>query len=128
MGSSELDGKYLVSTTTNYQGPFEKKSDGETQIVNGQTNRRDEANCLWTSTFTILSEEEVEMVSVADPYEADDDFALTRPDGTPTSDAVTYSATLKMNRKGDKIQLSGKIRYGTEIVFITMRRIGDVEG
>lgn len=122
---SELDGLYQVSTTTNYQGPLEKKSDGQTRIKNGETRRQDDANCLWTSTFVILNENEVEMVSIADPTNADKDFALTRPDGSPTRESVEYRTTLKYARKDERVQLSGTIQYGNELVFITMRRIGD---
>jgi hypothetical protein len=120
----ELDGVYQVSSTTSYQGPLEMKSDGTTTIVNGQTHRRDKANCLWTSTFTIISETEVEMVSVADPSDAAPDFSLLRPDGSPSRQPVTYKTILKLARKGDKIQLSGQIEYGDNITFITMRRNG----
>ncbi|MEM6781779.1 MAG: hypothetical protein AAF569_07945 [Pseudomonadota bacterium] len=128
----ELDGKYRVSTTTNYQGPLEKKSDGETEIRDGQTRRYDDANCLWTSTFNVLSDTEVEMVSVADPSEAHTDFLLTSPDGSPTRDSVTYTSTLKLSRKkneggDDQIQLSGQIEYGNELIFITMRKVGSLD-
>lgn len=121
--SHELDGIYQVSSTTSYQGPLEKKSDGTTEIKNGQTMRRDGANCLWTSTFTILNDNEVEMVSVADPSEADGDFSLTKPDGTPTREPVTYKAILKLARKGDKIQLSGQVEYDNDVTLLTMRKI-----
>lgn len=120
--STELDGIYQVTSTTNYQGPLEKKSDGETEIKNGQTERRDDANCLWTSTFTILSENEVKMTSLADPTDADGDFSLTRPDGSPTREPVMYETTLKYARKGDRVQLSGQIEYGNDITFLTMRK------
>lgn len=119
----ELDGKYQVSSTTSYNGPLEKKSDGVTEIIDGQTTRHDDANCLWTSDFNIISENEVEMVSIADPSNADDDFSLMRPDGTPTRDPVTYKSVLKLARKGDKIQMSGQIEYGNDITFLTMRKI-----
>ena len=119
----ELDGVYKVSSTTSYNGPLEKKSDGTTEIKNGQTLRRDNANCLWTSTFTILNEHEVEMVSIADPSETDESFFLTKPDGTPTREAVTYKALLKFARKGDKIQLSGQVEYDNDITLLTMRKI-----
>lgn len=122
---SELDGLYQVTTTTNYQGPLEKQSDGQTRITNGQTSRRDAANCLWTSTFTVRNEQEVEMLSIADPREANADFALTRTDGSPTREPVEYRSTLKYARKADKIQLSGTIQYGNEVVFLTMRKISD---
>lgn len=121
--SHELDGIYQVSSTTSYQGPLEKKSDGTTEIKNGQTMRRDNANCLWTSTFTILNDNEVEMVSVADPSEADGDFSLTKPDGTPTREPVTYKAILKLARKADKIQLSGQVEYDNDVTLLTMRKI-----
>ena len=121
----ELDGKYQVSSTTSYKGPLEKKSDGQTEIIDGKTERRDDANCLWTSTFTILNENEVEMVSVADPSEADGDFSLTRPDGSPTREPVTYRAVLKLARKGDKVQMSGEVEYDNDITLLTMRKIVD---
>jgi hypothetical protein len=120
----ELDGTYQVSSTTSYNGPLEKKSDGLTEIKDGQTMRRDDANCLWTSTFTILNENEVEMISVADPSEADGDFSLTKPDGSPTREPVTYKATLRLARKGDKIQLSGQVEYDNDITLLTMRKMG----
>lgn len=119
-----LDGKYQVTSTTDYKGPLEKKSDGETEIRDGQTCRYDRANCLWTSTFNILSDTEVEMVSVADPEKADIDFLLMRPDGSPTREPVTYKTILKFAQKGDKIQLSGQIAYGKDLTFLTMRKIG----
>lgn len=118
-----LDGKYQVSSTTDYKGPLEKKSDGETEIRDGQTRRYDRANCLWTSTFKVLGETQVEMTSVADPKDADIDFLLTRPDGSPTREPVTYKSILKLARKDDKIQMSGQISYGGDLTFITMRKI-----
>ncbi|PZQ45431.1 MAG: hypothetical protein DI551_07345 [Micavibrio aeruginosavorus] len=119
-----LDGKYLVTSTTDYNGPLEKKSDGETEIRDGQTRRYDRANCLWTSQFKILNETQVEMTSIADPVNADIDFLLTRPDGSPTRDAVTYKTVLKLARKDDKIQMSGQISYGGDLTFLTMRKTG----
>ena len=120
----ELDGTYQVSSTTSYNGPLAKKSDGVTEIKNGQTERRDGANCLWTSTFNIVSDDQVEMISVADPSDADSNFSLTRPDGTPTREPVTYKAMLKLARKGDKIQLSGEVEYDNDVTLLTMRKIG----
>ena len=119
-----LDGLYRITTTTSYQGPLEKRSDGETEIKDSQTHRRDDANCQWTSTFTIIDENSVKMVSVADPSEADIDFLLTTPDGVPTREKVTYETTLKLARKGDdQIQMSGQIEYGSDVVFLTLRKI-----
>lgn len=123
--TTELDGIYQVSSASNYDGPLVKRSDGTTEIRNGQTSRHDGNNVLWTSTFKILSDTEVEMVSVADPGGAREDFALLRPNGTPTRDIVTYNSILRLARKGDKLQLSGQIEYGNEIIILTMRRVGD---
>jgi hypothetical protein len=121
----ELDGKYRITSTTNYKGPIERKSDGETEIRNGQTSRVDNSGIQWTSRFKILNETEVEMISTADPHDAKANAALLRPDGSPTLEPVSYHAILKLSRKGDKIQMSGQIHYGEEIVFLTLRKIGD---
>lgn len=118
-----LDGKYRVTTTSSYQGPIEKRSDGETEIINGQTQRFDEANCKWTSRFDIVSDTEVRMTSTADPSDAVVDFLLTNLRGEPTRDPVTYETMLKFAQKGDKIQMSGQIEYGHEVVFLTMRKM-----
>lgn len=119
----ELDGVYSVTSISSYDGPLARaKSDGVTTITDGKTARRDDDNVLWTSTFTVLNDAEVEMISVADPRETRIDFALTRPDGTPTRQPVTYSTILKLARKGDKIQMSGRIEYGNDVVLLTMRR------
>ena len=64
------------------------------------------------------------MKSTADPKNADVDFLLTRPDGSPTRDPVTYKTILKLARKDDKIQMSGQISYGGDLTFVTMRKIG----
>lgn len=121
--SHELDGKYRVTSTTSYVGPIERKSDGETEIIDGKTHRVDEAGCKWSSSFEVINDEEVKMTSIADANEANVDFLLTAPDGTPTRGPVTYEATLKLSRKGDKVQMSGKIDYNMDIVFLTMRKI-----
>lgn len=122
-----LEGTYRISTTTNYQGPLEKKSDGLTEIRDGQTQRYDDANCKWTSHFKVLNENEIEMISVADPAEANIDFLLLKPDGSPTRECVTYTSILKLSHKGEKIQMSGQITYGNEIIFITMRSVDTPE-
>ncbi len=124
MSAHPLDGRYTVTSTTDYKGPLEKQSDGETEIRNGQTHRKDRAGCLWSSTFHILSDSEVEMISIADPTNADPLFLLLRPDGSPTREPVTYKAILKLARKDDRIQMSGQIAYGKDLTFLTMRKTG----
>lgn len=123
--ASDLDGTYNVNTITDYDGPLKKQSDGTTTIKNGKTHRVDAAGCVWNSTFTWIDAErtQIKMTSVADPSDADTGFLLTRPDGTPTSDPVTYEAVLKVMRKDDKIQMTGSINYGAETVILTMRKI-----
>jgi len=125
MTSSELDGTYRVITVSSYDGPIEQKSDGMTEIRNGQTMRTDNNDVVWTSNFTIIDETAVKMVSVADPRDAKGDFALYRPDGAPTREPVTYETVLRLSRKGEQIQLSGQIEYGKEIIILTMRKITD---
>lgn len=126
MSAHPLDGKYRITTTNSYQSAIEKRSDGETEIRGGQTQRMDDANCKWTSTFEIMNDNEVKMTSVADPTNAEIDFLLTAPDGSPTRNITTYEATLKLSRKGDdKIQMSGQIHYGHDVVFLTMRKIAE---
>ena len=124
MDNGPLDGKYRITTTTSYNGPIEKRSDSEREIRNGQTQRLDDANCKWTSTFEVISETQIKMTSVADPENANIDFLLTAPDGSPTREKTTYEALLKLSRKdNDKIHMSGQIHYGHDVVFITMRKI-----
>lgn len=120
--ATDLDGTYNVSSTSSYGGPLERKSDGVTEIRDGKTFRTDNNGVTWASTFTILSETEVEMIAVADPAKAHKDYALTRPDGVPTREPVTYRSVLKLARKGDKIQMSGQIEYGNDVIFLTMRK------
>jgi len=126
MPDFELDGVYQVTSTSSYEGPLKKKSDGITEIRNGKTSRVDENGVKWNSTFTILNDSEVEMVATADPGDANIDFALIAPDGTPTLEPISYRSVMKYARKGDKIQLSGRIEYGDEIVLLTMRKVDPV--
>ena len=123
MSKTELDGKYRVSTVSNYQGPVERRSDGETEIVDGKTERIDDNKVLWTSTFEVVSETEVRMTSVADPSDAVSDFGLTTPQGTLTRRPQTYVSTMRMARKGKDVRMSGQIEVGDEIIFLTMRSI-----
>lgn len=120
-----LDGVYQVHSVTDYDGPLQKKSDGQTEIRDGRTHRIDDAGCEWNSHFEQIDETTVKMVSIADPSNADTDFMLTTLQGTPTSEAVTYEAELKLRVQGDKIQMSGSINYGAETVMLTLRKIAD---
>lgn len=120
MDIQDIDGVYRISTVSDYQGPIEKRSDGVTEVVNGQTHRTDDAGCIWTTTIKYISESEVEFISVADPSNADPDFCLTTEGGDLTREPVTYKTVLKVDRKGEKIRLSGQINHGGTTTLITM--------
>jgi hypothetical protein len=119
----ELNGKYRVTTVTDYQGPVPMKSDGVTEIKNGQTHRTDAAGVQWSTQFTVVNDEEVKMVATADPSGAAKDFLLTKEDGTLTHDPVVYTTPLKVMRKGGKICLSGNIIHGKISTLLTMMKI-----
>lgn len=125
MSDHPLDGKYRITTTNTGRKDIEKRSDGETEIRESKTERFDDANCKWTSTFEVINDNTVKFRSTADPTKAKVDFLLTAPDGSPSRDIITYEAELKLSRQGDKIQMSGQIEYGVDVVFLTMRKIGD---
>ncbi len=122
--ATDLDGNYNVNSVTDYDGPLQKKSDGQTEIIDGKTHRIDDAGCEWNSTFEWVDGDktQVKMTSIADPINADTDFLLTRPDGTPTSDSVTYETILNVKRMGERVQMTGSINYGGNTVLLTMRK------
>ena len=122
MDIKDMDGKYSVTTVSDYQGPVPMRSDGMTEILDGKTSRTDSAGVKWTTCLTPVSDDEVLFESVADPSDAADDFCLTKANGELTRDPVTYTARLKVARKGDKIRLSGQITHGTTVTVITMTR------
>jgi len=127
MNTISLDGKYQVTSTSSYDGPLQRKSDGITEIRDGKTSRVDDNKVVWNSSFTVINENEVEMISIADPTAAQGDFALTRPNGSLTREPVEYQTILKLGRKGERIQMSGRIEYGDEVVLLTMRKIIEPE-
>lgn len=122
MDITDLDGTYVVTTATDHQSPIAKKSDGLTEIRNGRTERVDDAGCVWTTSLALLNENEVEFISTADPSTADGDFCLTDECGNLTRDPVTYQSILRMDRKGEKIKLSGKIEHGQITTVITLMK------
>jgi hypothetical protein len=119
----DLDGRYRITTVTDYKGPIPMQSDGETDIVDGRTDRIDKKGCRWTTTLTVLSDSEVKFESVADPLEADDDFLLIGPSGAPTREPVEYSAVLKVAQKDGRMRLSGQIEHGKILTVITMIKL-----
>lgn len=119
----DLNGKYRVTTLSDYQGPVPMKSDGTTEVVNGRTHRTDAAGVQWTTEFAVLSDTEVRLTSTADPVKANQDFLLTNEKGDLTQEAVVYTAVLKAMRKNDKVCLSGNIQHGKISTLITMIKI-----
>jgi hypothetical protein len=121
--ASDLDGTYTVTSLTSYHGPLQKHSDGITTIKGGKTFRVDETGCEWRSTFTWIDADNLKMVSIADPKNANKDFLLVGANGLPTAEPQTYECTMTVKRKGDRVQMTGTIIYGSETVFLTMRKI-----
>jgi hypothetical protein len=119
----DLDGKYRVTTVSDYQGPVPMKSDGVTEVKNGKTERKDAAGVRWSTSFEVLSDSEVKLTSTADPSNAKEDFLLTKESGELTHEEVTYATILKASRKGDEIRLSGTIKHGDVSTIITMTKI-----
>ena len=119
----DLDGRYRVTTVSDYTGPLPMQSDGETEIRDGRTGRVDKKGVRWETVLTMVSDDEVRFESTADPSDADDDFCLTGDDGAPTRDPVLYSTVLKVARKDDRIRLSGRIEHGKVVTVITMVKI-----
>lgn len=119
----DLDGKYRVTTISDYKGPVPMKGDGITEIKDGQTERIDAAGCKWSTRLTVLNDDEVRFESTADPKDAAADFLLTTESGVLTNDPVTYTTTLKVARKDNKIRLSGNIQHGKILTVITLAKI-----
>jgi len=119
----DLDGTYSVTSLTSYDGPLQKQSDGITTIVDGRTDRIDEAGCEWRSSFVWVDDDHVRMTSIADPTNARADFLLTKPSGEPTSEVQIYESILTVKRLGDRLQMTGTIQYGKDTVFLTMRKM-----
>jgi hypothetical protein len=119
----DIDGRYRVTTVSDYQGPLQMQSDGETEFVNGETDRIDKKGCRWNTRLTVIGDDEVKFESTADPFDADPDYCLTTEGGQPTREAVTYAAVLKVSRKGDRIRLSGQITHGRTVTVITLTKI-----
>ena len=61
--------------------------------------------------------------STADPENAVPEFLLTNTRGELTHSPVTYTTTMKVTRKGDKIRLSGNIQHGSILTMITMTKV-----
>ena len=119
----DLDGKYRVTTVSDYSGPAPMKSDGFTEVSNGQTRRTDANSVQWTTQLTVISDHEVKLTSTADPKDAKKHFLLTGENGQLTNDPVVYTALLKVARKGDDLRLSGTIQHGKTSTVITMTKI-----
>src|SRR3954470_4326793 len=98
--TADLEGKYRVTTVSDYNGPVPMKSDGITEIKNGRTDRIDANGVKWTTEFSVINEHEVKLTSTADPKNAKAEFLLTDERGQLTNDPVVYTSILKAARKG----------------------------
>lgn len=123
-----LDGTYRIhseSTSLEYE---ENRIDGYTTINEHKTLRTDDGGCIWRSRFTILSDTLVEMVSIADPSQAADDFYLALPDGSNTASKHPRKFTSILDADPDihNLQkLTGQIETDGMVVYLTLTRIDD---
>lgn len=118
----ELDGKYTVKSETSKGGEFTVNGDGETEIRNGLTYRKDKNGFIWESGFTIIGDDTVQMESTIDPSHADK--FITDEKGNLTKGMTSYRTTLAVSR-GDQGQviLSGTIEHAGETTRLHMEKI-----
>lgn len=117
---NELDGKYLIKSETSDGGPFIVNGDGETEITNGLTYRKDKNGFIWESAFSIIGPDQVQMESTLDPSHAGDEAYVKDESGNPTKSIVTYRSTLTATRESGKLVLKGTIAHNGETTHLTM--------
>lgn len=119
----ELDGKYRVQSETSQGGPFVVNGDGETEIKNGLTYRKDKNGYIWESAFTILGPSQVQMESTLDPSHAGSDNFIKDEKGNLTKGMMTYKTVLDVSNENGKIILKGTITHGGETTRLTLTKI-----
>lgn len=119
----ELDGKYHVHSETSQGGPFVVNGDGETEIRNGLTYRKDKNGYIWESAFTILGPGQVQMESTIDPSHAGSDHFIKDEKGNLTKSMMTYKTVLDVSNENGQIVLKGTITHGGETTRLTLTKI-----
>lgn len=120
----DLDGKYLVKSETSDGGPFIVNGDGETEIKNGLTFRKDKNGYIWESSFTIVNPAQIQMESTLDPTHAGDEAYIKDKNGNLTKSLVTYRSILDVSRDSGQLVLKGTIKHGGETTRVTMTKLG----
>ena len=117
----QLDGKYIVHSETSQNGAFVVNGDGETEIKNGLTYRKDKNGFIWESAFSIIGPDTVEMESTLDPSHADK--YVTDNKGNPTKSMMTYKTVLTAHHHNSRLSLKGTIMHGNETTRLTLEKI-----
>ncbi len=118
----ELDGRYEIRTRSSQTGPYTLNSDGQTEIRDGTTWRKDKDGFIWESFFTILPDA-VQMESTLDPSHAPGGKFIMDENGNPTKSIMHYKTMLAVSRDKGRLVLSGDIRHGANVTQVTMTRI-----
>lgn len=119
----ELDGTYEVSSETSDGGPYILNGDGNTEVRNGLTYRKDKNGFIWESAFSIEGDK-VRMESTIDPSHADGHENFIKDEkGNPTRSMMTYHAILDVLRDEDRLVLKGEIKHGNITTRLTMTKV-----
>lgn len=120
----ELDGTYDIVSETSDGGPYIVNGDGQTEIKNGLTYRKDKNGYIWESAFSIEGDK-VRMESTIDPSHAEgEDKFIKDEKGNPTRSMMTYHAILDVLRAEGKLVLKGEIKHGNITTRLTMTKVG----
>lgn len=119
----ELDGKYLVHSERDIEGEFVPNGDGETEIRNGLTYRKDSNGYIWESSFTIIGPTQVQMESTIDTSHAPDAKFIKDEKGNPTRGMMTYRSILNLSIENGKTVLKGVIEHAGETTRLTLTKI-----
>lgn len=119
----DLDGKYRVDSGTASGGIIVVNGDGETEIRNGLTYRKDKNGFVWESVFSVVGPDKVKIESTVDPSAAPPDKFLKDAQGNLTEEIVTYHGTLDVVHDGDTLILRGTLQHGDETTCLTMTKI-----
>jgi len=117
----QLDGKYTVHSETSQNGDFIVNGDGETEIKNGLTYRKDKNGFIWESAFSITGPDTVEMESTLDPSHANKFVSDNK--GNPTKGMMTYKTVLTAHQDNGRLILKGTITHGNETTRLTLEKI-----
>lgn len=119
----ELDGKYHVHSETSQNGSPAVNGDGETEIKNGLTYRKDKNGFIWESAFSIIGPNKVQMESTIDPSHAGSDKFIKDEKGNLTKGMMTYRSLLDASHDNGKLVLKGTISHGDETTHLTMKKL-----